>query len=60
MEFDATDLVQCVPEYEEVNVIDIREYDQRVFETFKLECEQDIQKMIKEMNTLHVEFSGHM
>ena len=42
MEFDATDLVQCVPEYEEVNVIDIREYDQRVFETFKLECEQDI------------------
>ena len=36
------------------------EYDEKAFDNFKTECEQDVQKNLNEMNTRHIEFSGQM
>ena len=60
LDFDASDLIQFVPQYEEYGVADIKEYDPKAFKLFKDECARDINQAITEMDTHHVEFSGQM
>ena len=49
-----------MPNYEEYQIPDIKEYDPKAFSIFAKECNQDIESTIKGMDTLHVEFSGNM
>jgi len=53
-------LLQLVPKFEEVHLTDFLEFDEKAFNNFKTECEQDVQKTLNEMNTRHIEFSGQM
>lgn len=60
LDFDASNLIQLVPQYEEHSTAAIQEYDQKAFKLFEEECARDIDQTIREMDTHHVEFSGQM
>ena len=49
-----------MPKYDEHNPTDLKEFDSKAFSFFEEECEQNIERAIAEMETHHVEFSGHM
>ena len=54
IEFDASHLIQFIPKFEELPIIDLKEYDQRAFSTFLSEIEQPIK------NDQPVIFSGQL
>ena len=49
IEFDNSHLLHFVPHFEEVSNIDYAEYEPKIFEQFIAECDQDIQKSLKDM-----------
>ena len=49
-----------MPKYEEYNPTEMKEFDSKAFKFFEDECGQNIERAIAEMETHHVEFSGHM
>tara|TARA_B110000285_G_C14935509_1_gene519369 strand:+ start:105 stop:356 length:252 start_codon:yes stop_codon:yes gene_type:complete len=58
--FEAANLIQFVPQYEDLAIADMREHDPKNFASFEEECEQDVIQGITELATHHVEYSGQM
>jgi hypothetical protein len=54
IEYDASYLVQFIPQYEEVPIIDLKEHDARAFDIFKRELDQPLKKLPQ------VTFSGQL
>ena len=49
-----------MPEYEEHATPDLKQFDYRALEYFESESKQDYKKAISEMNTQHINYSGHL
>ena len=60
LEYNVQSLVQFIPKFEEYNILDIKDYDPKAFRHFELEIKQDVMKAVHEMDTKHIEFSGHL
>ena len=50
--------MQLIPKFDEYNISDIKEYDEKAFDIFRKETKQNVQATIKKMETMHIEFSG--
>ena len=60
VEFDQTCLVQLIPEYEEVTNVDWNEFNPRIFQAFEEETQLNVKNTLKQMQTMHIEFSGQL